>query len=103
MAMENAAQGHTTVDKEEAAVEMNWQSGNSNNNRSDNSGSYESPKDELSYLLEKRGGAQKGSDEPYPNYIPEEEIWYCRSSFRIIIIVACSPLNLLIQFVGSQS
>jgi hypothetical protein len=25
MAMENTAQGHTTVDEEEVAVEMNWQ------------------------------------------------------------------------------
>jgi hypothetical protein len=55
MAMENAAQGHTIVDEEETIVEMNWQSGNSNNNRSDNSGSYESLKDELGYLLQKRG------------------------------------------------
>jgi hypothetical protein len=55
MAMENAAQGHTIVDEEEAIIEMNWQSGNSNNNRSDNSGSYESLKDELGYLLQKRG------------------------------------------------
>jgi hypothetical protein len=55
MAMENAAQGHTIVDEEETIVEMNWQSGNFNNNRSDNSGSYESLKDELGYLLQKRG------------------------------------------------
>jgi hypothetical protein len=54
MATENEAQGHTIVDEEEAAVAMNWQSDNSNNNRSDNSGSYESPDDELSYLLQKR-------------------------------------------------
>jgi hypothetical protein len=62
MAMENAAQGHTTVDKKEVAVEMNWQFGDYNNNGSDNSGSYENPEDELGYLLQKRG-AQKGSDE----------------------------------------
>jgi hypothetical protein len=31
MAMENAAQGHTTVDEEEVAVELNWQFGDSNN------------------------------------------------------------------------
>jgi hypothetical protein len=55
MATENAAQGHTTIDEEEVAVEMNWQFGNSNNNGSDNSGSYENPEDELSYLLQKRG------------------------------------------------
>jgi hypothetical protein len=48
-----------------------------------------------------RGGAQKGSDERDPDYIPEEEVWRCRSSYTIIIIVACSILNLLIQFVGS--
>jgi hypothetical protein len=62
MAMENAAQDHTTIDEEKAAVVMNWQSGDSNNNGSDNSGSYESLEDELDYLLQKRG-AQKGSDE----------------------------------------
>jgi hypothetical protein len=55
MAMENAAQGHTTIDEEEVVIAMNWQSGDSNNNGSDNSGSYESPKDELGYLLQKRG------------------------------------------------
>jgi hypothetical protein len=62
MAMKNVAQGHTTVDEEETAIVMNWQSGDSNNNGSDNSESYESLEDELSYLLQKRG-AQKGSDE----------------------------------------
>jgi hypothetical protein len=62
MAMENAAQGHTIVDEEETALAMNWQSSDFNNNRSDNSGSYESLEDELGYLLQKRG-AQKGSDE----------------------------------------
>jgi hypothetical protein len=51
MATENAAQGHTTVDEEEVTVVMNWQSGDSNNNGSDNSGSYESPEDELGSLL----------------------------------------------------
>jgi hypothetical protein len=55
MAIENVAQGHVTVDEEEVAIAMNWQSSNSNNNGSDNSGSYESPKDELRYLLLKRG------------------------------------------------
>jgi hypothetical protein len=34
MTMENAAQGHTTVDEEEVAVELNWQFGDSNNNGS---------------------------------------------------------------------
>jgi hypothetical protein len=42
---------HTIVDEEEAAVAMNWQSGDFNNNRSNNSGSYESPENELGYLL----------------------------------------------------
>jgi hypothetical protein len=51
MATENAAERHTTVDEEDAAVAMNWQSGNSNNNGSDNRGSYENPDDELGYLL----------------------------------------------------
>jgi hypothetical protein len=50
MAIGNASQGHTTVD-EEVTVELNWQFGDSNNNGSDNSGSYENPKDELDYLL----------------------------------------------------
>jgi hypothetical protein len=55
MTTQNAAQGHTTVDEEEIAVEMNWQFGDSNNNVSDNSGSYENPEDEIGYLLQKRG------------------------------------------------
>jgi hypothetical protein len=48
MAAENAAERHTTADKEEVAVAMNWKSSNSDNNGSDNSGSYENPEDELS-------------------------------------------------------
>jgi hypothetical protein len=55
MATENATQGHTTIDEEEVTVEMNWQFGDSNNNGSDNSRSYENPEDELSYLLQKGG------------------------------------------------
>jgi hypothetical protein len=51
MAMENAAQGHTTVDEEKVVVEMNWQFGDPNNIGSDNSRSYENPEDELGYLL----------------------------------------------------
>jgi hypothetical protein len=62
MAMENAAQGHSTVDEEEVAVELNCQFGDSNNNGSENSGSYENPEYELGYLLQKKG-ALKGSDE----------------------------------------
>jgi hypothetical protein len=62
MATENAAERHTTADEEEAAVAMNWQSDDSDNNGSDNSGSYENPDDELSYLLQKRGD-RKSSDE----------------------------------------
>jgi hypothetical protein len=58
MATENVAQGHTTIDEEEVVIAMNWQSSDSNNNGSDNSGSYESPRDQLGYLLQKRG-AQK--------------------------------------------
>jgi hypothetical protein len=53
--VENVAQGHTIIDEEEGAVAMNWQSNDSNNNGSDNSGSYESLEDELDYLLQKRG------------------------------------------------
>jgi hypothetical protein len=56
------AERHTTANEEEAAVAMNWQFGDSDNNGSDNSGSYENPEDELGYLLDKRG-AQKGLDE----------------------------------------
>jgi hypothetical protein len=59
MAMENVAQGHTTVDEEEVAIEMNWQFGDSNNNGSDNSGSYENPEDEFGYLLQKGGGSKR--------------------------------------------
>jgi hypothetical protein len=55
MAMENATGRHTTADEEEGVVAMNWQSGDSDNNGSDNSGSYENPEDELGYLLQKRG------------------------------------------------
>jgi hypothetical protein len=55
MVTENATQGHTTVDEEEVAVELNWQFSDSNNNGSKNSGSYENPEDELGYLLQKRG------------------------------------------------
>jgi hypothetical protein len=62
MATENVDQGHTTINEEEVAVAVNWESGDSNNNGSDNSGSYKSPKDELGYLLHKRG-ARKSSDE----------------------------------------
>jgi hypothetical protein len=51
LSTENVAQVHTTVDEEEVAIAMNWQSGDSNNNGSDNSGSYENLEDELSYLL----------------------------------------------------
>jgi hypothetical protein len=74
MATENATERHTTADEEEATVAMNWQSGDSDNNGSDNNGSYENPEDELGYLLQKRG-AQKGSDERDPDYIPKEEVW----------------------------
>jgi hypothetical protein len=74
MATENAAECHTTVDDEEAAVAMNCQSDDSDNNGSDNSGSHKNPEDELGHLLQK-SGAQKGSDERDPDYIPEEEVW----------------------------
>jgi hypothetical protein len=55
MEMENATERHTTANDEEVAVAMNLQSGDSDNNGSDNCGSYESPEDELGYLLHKRG------------------------------------------------
>jgi hypothetical protein len=62
MATENAIERHTTADEEEAVVAMNWQSGDSDNNGSDNSGSHENPKDELGHLLQKNG-ARKGLNE----------------------------------------
>jgi hypothetical protein len=62
MAMENVTERHTTANEEEVTLAMNLPSDDSDNNGSDNSGSYESPEDELGYLLHKRG-AQKGSDE----------------------------------------
>jgi hypothetical protein len=69
MVMENMAQGHTTVEEEEVIMK-NWQSDGSGSD-----GSYHSPEDELSHLLEKRG-AQKGSDDRDPDYIPEQqEVW----------------------------
>jgi hypothetical protein len=55
MVTENATEHHTTTDEEEADVAMNWQSGDSDNNGSDNSVSYENPEDELGHLLQKRG------------------------------------------------
>jgi hypothetical protein len=55
MAKEYAAQGHTTVDEEVATATMNWQSSDSNNNGSDNRGSFESPEAKLISLLLKRG------------------------------------------------
>jgi hypothetical protein len=66
--------GISFLGKRYFVVAMDWQSGDSDNNGSDNSGSYESPEDELGYLLHKRG-ARKGSNERHPNYIPEEEVW----------------------------
>jgi hypothetical protein len=74
MAMENATERHTTANEKEVVVAMDRQPGDSDNNGSDNSRSYESPEDELGYLLHKRG-AQKGSDERDPDYIPVEEVW----------------------------
>jgi hypothetical protein len=74
MATENATERGKTANEEEAAIAINWQSGDSDNNGSDNSGSYENPEDELDYLLQKRG-ARKGLDERDPDYIPEEEAW----------------------------
>jgi hypothetical protein len=51
MATENTTKRNTTADEEETAVAINWQSGDSDNNGFDNSGSYENPEDELNYLL----------------------------------------------------
>jgi hypothetical protein len=69
MSMENAAQGHSMVEEEEAIIK-NLQSDGSGSD-----GSYHSPEDELGHLLEKRG-AWKGSDDRDPNYIIEQqEVW----------------------------
>jgi hypothetical protein len=73
MTTENVAQGHTAGDEEEATTVMNWQFGDSNNNGFGNNGSYESPEDELDYLLLPRG--RKDSEKCDPNYILEEEVW----------------------------
>jgi hypothetical protein len=62
MATENATEWGKTANEEEVAVAINWQSGDSDNDGSDNSGSYGNLEDELRYLLQKRG-ARKGSDE----------------------------------------
>jgi hypothetical protein len=51
MSTENAAQGHTMVEEEEEAIMKNLQSDGLGSD-----GSYYSPEDELSHLLEKRGG-----------------------------------------------
>jgi hypothetical protein len=59
MAMENATERHTTANEEETTVAMNCQSDDSNNNGSDNSGSYDSLEDKLGYLLHKRGGSKR--------------------------------------------
>jgi hypothetical protein len=62
MVTENVTEHHTTAHEEEVAVAMNYQFGDSDNNGSDNSRSYENPEDELGYLLQ-MSGAEKGSDE----------------------------------------
>jgi hypothetical protein len=72
MSMENAAQGHTTVEEEDEAIIMkNLQSGGSGSS----SGSYHSPEDKFAHLLLKKM-ARKGSDDRDPDYIPEQqEVW----------------------------
>jgi hypothetical protein len=59
MAMENAIEREKISNEEEVAVAINWQSGDSDNSGSDNSGSYENPEDELGYLLHKRRGLKR--------------------------------------------
>jgi hypothetical protein len=53
MTMKSAAQGHTMIEEEEAIMK-NWQLDGSGSN-----GLYHSLEDELSHLLEKRGGGSK--------------------------------------------
>jgi hypothetical protein len=50
MSMEDAAQGHTTVEEQEEAIMKNLQSGGSGSSL----GSYHSPEDEFAHLLPKR-------------------------------------------------
>jgi hypothetical protein len=58
MVTENAAQGRTTVDEEEVAIELNWQFSDFNNNGSKNSRSYENPRmNSVTYY--RRGGGSK--------------------------------------------
>jgi hypothetical protein len=59
MATENATERHTTANEEEVVVAMDRQPGDCDNNGSDNSGSYESPEDELGYLLHKKGARKR--------------------------------------------
>jgi hypothetical protein len=72
MSMENAAQGHTTVEEEdEAVITKNLQSCGSGSS----SGSYHSLEDEFAHILPKKR-AWKGSDDRDPDYIPEQqEVW----------------------------
>jgi hypothetical protein len=71
MSMEEAAQGHTTIEEEEEAVMMNMQSGGSGPSL----GSYESPENEFTHLLSKKR-VQKGLDDLDPDYIPkQQEVW----------------------------
>jgi hypothetical protein len=70
MSMENVAQGHTTVEEEEAVMK-NLHSGGSGSSL----GSYHCPEDEFAHLLAKRG-ARKGSVDRDPDCIPEQqEVW----------------------------
>jgi hypothetical protein len=58
MAMENAAQGHTTVDEEEVTIELNWQFNDSNNNGSKKADPMRTPRmNSVTYY--RRGGLKK--------------------------------------------
>jgi hypothetical protein len=68
---ENVPQEHTMAEQEEEAIMKNLQSDGSGSS----SRSYHSTEDEFGHLLPKRG-AQNGSDDRDPDYIPEqEEVW----------------------------
>jgi hypothetical protein len=77
MVMENVTERHTTAN-EDAVVAMNCQSGDSNNNGSDNSGSYESPRmNSVTYYI--RGGLEKVQMNKTP-------IIFLRKRYGIVVV-----------------
>jgi hypothetical protein len=71
MSVENAAQGHTTVEEEKEAVMKNLHS----SGLGSSSGSYHSPEDEFAHLLPKRENWKVSANRD-PDYILEQqEVW----------------------------